>query len=248
MRLGTLNTRSLVRASCTTSPSTEQPRREVVGVRHLVEGDHPRTHRAVAAARLAEGELGAGRELELPVADVLADGEPGDVAPRVGLGDAVGAPTDHDDQLHLPVDAAAHDLDVVEGTAEAGGVLREGGRHLGQRHPALLGVAPVVEADGEHLPWRGHRTAEVGLDERVGRGGDGRREVDERVPVVVDAAEVGTEATVGGLGDIGDAVVEHEGGASGVVGELHAALLAKRGNRVSAVPRSIWWRAASSRS
>ena len=80
--------------------------REVVGVGELVGRDDPGAHRAVAAAGLAERELGAGGELQVAVADVLADGEPGDVAPGVGLGDAVGPAADDGDELDLPVDAA----------------------------------------------------------------------------------------------------------------------------------------------
>ena len=86
MSRGTLKMRSLVRASCIFSPSTRAAEGEVVGVGDLVERDDPRAQRAVAAAGLAEGELGAGGELEVPVADVLADGEPGDMRPGVGLG------------------------------------------------------------------------------------------------------------------------------------------------------------------
>ena len=68
---------------------------------------------------------------------------------------------------------------------------------LGHGHAGLLGVAAVVQPDGEHLARCGHRAAEVGLDERRGAGGDAGGEVDERGPVVVDAHRVGTEAAAG---------------------------------------------------
>ena len=78
--------------------------------------------------------------------------EPGDVRPGVGLGDAVGPRADDGDELDLPVDGVADDLDVVERAGERRRELRERGRHLGHGHARLLGVAAVVEADGEHLP------------------------------------------------------------------------------------------------
>ena len=71
----------------------------------------------------------------MSVADVLADGQAGDVRPRVGLGDPVGAGADHRDQLDLPVDGLADDLDVVEGTGQRRGELGEGGRHVGTAMP-----------------------------------------------------------------------------------------------------------------
>ena len=181
--LGDEKMRSLVRASCIVSPSTEQPSARSSGVGHLVDGDHPRAHRPVAAARLAERELRAGGELQLAVADVLADREAGDVAPPVGLGDAVGAPADHRDQLDLPVDGLADDLDVVERTAERRRELGERRRDLGHRHARLLRVAAVVEPDREHLTGPGDRAAEVGLDEWRGPGGHAvAAHVDERRP------------------------------------------------------------------
>jgi hypothetical protein len=48
------------------------------------------------------------------VADVLADGEPGDVRPRIGFVDAIGASGDGGDEFDLPVDVLADELDVVE--------------------------------------------------------------------------------------------------------------------------------------
>ena len=142
---------------------------EVVGVVQLVGCDEPGPDGAVAAAGLAEGELGAGGELEVPVADVLADGDAGDVRPGVGLGDAVGGAADDDDELDLPVDGVADDRDVVEWPGEAGGELGEHGRDLGWRHAGFLGVAAVVEADGEHLAGLRHRVAQLGFDEGTGR-------------------------------------------------------------------------------
>ena len=102
----------------------------------------------------------------MPVADVLADGEPGDVPPRAGLGDAIREGTDNGDELHLPVDGVAGDLDVVERTGQRRGKLREGGGHIRHDHAGLFSVAAVVDADGEHLPWSGHRIAQRGLHER----------------------------------------------------------------------------------
>ena len=194
---------------------------EVVGVVQLVGGDDPGPDGAVAAAGLADGELRAGRELEVPVADVLADREAGDVGPGVGLVDSVGGAADDDDELDLPVGGVADDFDVVEGPGEAGRELREHDRDLGQGHAGLLGVAAVVEADGEHLAGSRHRVAQVGLDEGAGPGGDGGGEVPEGVPLVVEPHGVGTEATVGGGGDVGDLVTEDERGAAVEVGKLH---------------------------
>ena len=101
--------------------------REIVGVRHLVGGDEPRPHGPVAPPGLAQRELRAGGELEGAVADVLADGQPGDVGPGVGLVDPVGPDADDRDQLDLPVDGVADDLDVVERARQRGRELGEGG-------------------------------------------------------------------------------------------------------------------------
>src|SRR5690348_12496366 len=101
---GTLNTRSFVRAFCTHWPSTEHPR-QVVAVRKLVGGDDPWSHRPVPAARLAERELLAGRELEVAIADVLAHGEACDERPGVVFGHTIRALAHDDHQFDLPVDA-----------------------------------------------------------------------------------------------------------------------------------------------
>ena len=137
------------------------------------------------------------------------------------LGDAVGGAADDDDELDLPVDRRADDRDVVERPGEAGGELREDGRDLGEGHAGLLGVAAVVEADGEHLAGSRHRVAQCGFDERAGCRGDGGGEVAELVPLVVEGHRVRAEAPVGGGGDVGDLVTEDEGGAAVDVGKLH---------------------------
>ena len=197
------------------------PEGKVVAVVQLVKCDEPRPDGAVAAAGLAEGELGAGGELEVPVADVLADGDAGDVRPGIGLGDPVSGAADDDHELDFPVDGVADDSDVVEWSGEAGRELGEHGRDLGRRHAGFLGVAAVVEADGEHLAGLRHRVAQLGFDKGTGRGGDGRGEVAKGVPLVVKAHRVGAEAPSRCSDDVGDLVTEDEGGAAVEVGKFH---------------------------
>ena len=89
--------------------------------------------------------------------------------PGVGLGDAVGASADDGDELDLPVDAARPTISMSsKGPARLAGNLVNVAGHVRDGHARLLGVAAVVEADGEDLARRGHRAAEVGLDERAG--------------------------------------------------------------------------------
>ena len=151
--------------------------------------------------------------------------------------DAVGGAADDDDELDLPVDRGAGDGDVVERPGEAGGELREHRRDLGEGGAGLLGVAAVVEPDGEHLARPRHRVAQRGFDERTGRRGDGGGEVAELVPLVVEGHRVGTEASVGCGGDIGDLITEDERGAAVDVGELHCRAPCRAGWFASRVRR-----------
>ena len=151
--------------------------------------------------------------------------------------DAVGGAADDDDELDLPVDRRADDGDVVEGPGEAGGELREDGGDLRQGGAGLLGVAAVVEPDGEHLPRSWHRVPQCGFDERAGWRGDGGREVVELVPLVVEGHRVGTEASVGCGGDVGDLITEDERGAAVDVGELHSRAPCRAGWCASRVRR-----------
>lgn len=59
----------------------------------------------------------------MPVADVLANGAPGDVRPGPGLADAVCLPVDDGDELGFPVGGVAADLDVVVRAGQRGGNL-----------------------------------------------------------------------------------------------------------------------------
>ncbi len=136
------------------------------------------------------------------------------------MGDPVGGAADDDDEFDFPVDGVAGDGDVVEGSGEAGGEFGEHRRDLGWRHAGFLGVAAVVEADGEHLAGSWHRVAQLGFDEGTGPGGDGRGEVPEGVPLVVEGHRVGVEAPIGCSGDVGDLVTEDKGGAAVEVGKF----------------------------
>ena len=80
--------RSLVRVSCTFSPSTARP---LTRSSRSASWSGVTTHGpmgSVALSRPTERELAAGGELEVAVADVLADLESGDVGSCVGLVDA----------------------------------------------------------------------------------------------------------------------------------------------------------------
>jgi hypothetical protein len=135
--------------------------------------------------------------------------------------DTVGPLPADGDELDLPVDGLADDLDVVERTGERRGELRERRRDVRDRHAGLLGVRAVVDPDGEDLPRRRYGGAEVGVHEGPRGGRDRRCELDERRPVVVDGHGVGPESALGCRGDVGDLVAEDEGGAAVDVGELH---------------------------
>jgi hypothetical protein len=143
----------------------------------------------------------------------------------------VGAAADHGDEFHLPVDVRPHQLDVVERPGEGRRELGEGGGHGGHGHPRLLGVAAVVEPDREHLARARCRVAERLVVERLGRCRHTRRELDERVPVVVQGHDIRAESTAGGAFDVGDAVVEHQRGAAVVVCELHVEVPSGDGSR-----------------
>jgi hypothetical protein len=56
--------------------------------------------------------LRARRELQVPVADVLTDGQTRYVLPGIGVGDAIGTRSDDRDELHFPVDRVADDFDL----------------------------------------------------------------------------------------------------------------------------------------
>src|SRR3546814_6587723 len=99
-------------------PGDGAPECEVVRIRDLLGGDQPWAHRCVAAAGLPERELRAGGELERAVAYVLTNRETCDVGPRNGLVDPIGEGADHGDELDLPIDGPADDLDVVERSGE----------------------------------------------------------------------------------------------------------------------------------
>jgi hypothetical protein len=118
----------VVRSSCTVC--RRPSKREVVAIGDLIRRDQPGPGRPVAPVRLAQRELAAGRELHPAVGDVLADAEPGHVVPAVGLVDPVGPPAHDHDQLDLPVDHLARQLDVGEGRSERRRVL---GEHRGDR-------------------------------------------------------------------------------------------------------------------
>ena len=92
--------------------------------------------------------------------------------------------------------ACAGDLHGVVGAGQAGRELGEHGRYVGDGQAGLLGVAAVVDADGEHLGRSGHRVAQLGGDERPGPGSDAAGELDEGVPVPVEGHGVGSEASV----------------------------------------------------
>src|SRR3546814_7472296 len=108
----------------------------------------------------------------LPISYVLTNRETCDVGPRNGLVDPIGEGADHGDELDLPIDGPADDLDVVERSGERCRELSEGGRHARDGHAGLPGVAPVVQSDGEHLPRRRHRAQKLRPDHRGGAGGD----------------------------------------------------------------------------
>ena len=163
----------------------------------------------------------AGRELQLAVADVLPDGETGDVGPAVGLGHPVGPSADDGDELDLPVDVAGTELDVVERAGQRGRELGEGGRDVGQLGPGLFGVAAVVESDREDLAGCRHGVAELGLDQRAGGRVDGARRTRPRRPSRRTPPWRWSEATVGHGGEVGDAIGEHDGDAAVAVGDLH---------------------------
>lgn len=171
-RRGTSKTSSLVAGILDLLAVDRTPDDEVVAVGELDGCHDPRAHRSVAAARLAERELVAGRELEMAVADVLTDREPSHDTPRVGRRHPVGAPADHGDELDFPVDGVADDLDVVERPSERRRELGERGRHIGDGHPGFGGMVAVVDSDREHLPGCGHRATQLGFDERRSSGRD----------------------------------------------------------------------------
>ena len=90
---------------------------------------------------------------------------PGHHVPGGVLGNVAARPADDHDDLGLVVDDGAGQRDVRRRSGQATGELgeREGCRR--QLHPALLGVALVVEADAEDLPGVGNRRAEDDLVE-----------------------------------------------------------------------------------
>ena len=143
------------------------------------------------------------------------------MTPCVHCFDSISPLADDTDEFDLPVDRSTYKLDVVEGPTKRGGELREGGWLLRERHPGLFGVAPIVEADGEHLPRFGHRAAEIRLHERAGPSRHGLREVHKRVEIVIDPHQVGAEPPLRGLGYVGDFLAEDQSSPSVHIADPH---------------------------
>ena len=118
------------------------------------------------------------------------------MVPGLRFGYPVGEAPHHHDQLHLPVDHVARELDRVERAAQRRGVLREDGGDRREIHARLGGVARVVEADREHLARCGRRGAQRELVERLHvarcRAGPGT----QLGPLLEPRRRVGAEASV----------------------------------------------------
>ncbi len=142
--------------------------RQVVGIGELVGRHHPGPDGSEAPVRLAQRELTAGGALQRALGDVLADRDPGDVGPPVGLGHPVGAaPMTTTSSTSQSVVGAGISMSPNGPLIDAGNLVNVAGTG-GAVAAGLGGVRPVVEADGEDLAGRGHRWPEQRLVERDG--------------------------------------------------------------------------------
>src|SRR2546423_7789919 len=131
----------------------QAPDLDVVGVGELVGGDEGWADGGEPGERLGQVVLLGSRRLELqvPFGKVLADGEPGDVAPAVTFRHPVRPPADDGDKLDLEVHRSGWEFDGVKRSGHRGGEFGEYHRARRQLQAGLFGVVLVVEPDGEDL-------------------------------------------------------------------------------------------------
>ena len=138
--------------------------RDVVAITQGVQRNDGRAGRPVGVEALPEAELRwRACELHLTVRDVLAGGDARHHLPGRVLRDGAARPADDDDHLGLVVDDRAGQRHVGRRPGQAARELGEGEWRRRELHPALFGVALVVETDAEDLPGVGHRWAEGDL-------------------------------------------------------------------------------------
>ncbi len=146
---------------------------ERLRIRHLVLGHEPRPQRSEALVALGLDPFAGAALLQAPLRHVVADAIAGDESKRVRLRHLLRRAADDESELDLEIHALpiGRHQDRVIRAGNAGGRLGEHDRHLGNRHPGLGGVIPVIETDAEEFrhvrDWRSY--ARRALHERQAR-------------------------------------------------------------------------------
>ena len=161
---------------------------EGVGVTGFVGGDEDWAEGSEGVGAFALGPLAAEFFLPCAFADIVHDGEAGDVVEGVGFRDVSGFGADDDGEFDFPVGfgSAGVDEDGVEGAGPRGGSLLEEDGFGGDGGAGFEGVGAVVEADADDFGGSGDRwaPADVVGDAWCG-GGAGVEPCAETVDAVV---------------------------------------------------------------
>ena len=174
---------------------------EGVGVTGFVRGDEDGAEGGEGVGAFALGPLAAEFFLPCAFADIVHDGEAGDVVEGVRFGDVGGFGADDDGEFDFPVGfgGSGVDEDGVEGAGPRGGGLLEEDWFGGDSGSGFEGVGAVVEADADDFGGSGDGRAPADV---VGDAGGGGGAGDEPCAETVDAV-VGEEGLVEVGGDGG---------------------------------------------